>query len=272
MSLLKRLSNLIRSNVNDALDKAEDPRKILEQTILDMVQEHKNAKKRLVETLTMQKQAERQVETYRKSAHDWEAKAMVALKQGNEDLARQALSEKSKADDLLKEAELGVEQQRGYTEELKKSLAQLDSKIQEAKGKRDELLARISAAEMKKKQADIRSGTTAGKDHVSDASSFDTFERMVEKIENSEAELEARKELLGSNDPSALAELDQHMKATSADDALEALKQKMAASSNGGAAAPSSTPPAASAAEEPSASQIDDELAKLRQKLEGGES
>lgn len=266
MSLLKRIGNLIRSNVNDALDKAEDPRKILEQTILDMAQEHKNAKKRLVETLTMQKQAERQVETYRKAATDWEAKAMAALKQGNEDLARQALAEKSKSDDLLREAELGVEQQKAYTEELKKSLTQLDSKITEAKGKRDELIARLSAAEMKKKQADIRSGVGAGKDNVSDASAFDTFERMVEKIENSEAELEARKELLGSNDPSALAELDNQIKATSADDALEALKAKMA--NNGGSSAPPA--PVTPTAEEPKASQIDDELAKLRAKLEGG--
>lgn len=266
MSLLKRLGNLIRSNVNDALDKAEDPRKILEQTILDMANEHKNAKKRLVETLTMQKQAERQVETYRKAATDWEAKAMAALKQGNEDLARQALAEKSKSDDLLKEAEAGVQQQQAYTEELKKSLTQLDAKITEAKGKRDELLARLSAAEMKKKQADIRSGVGAGQSATADASAFDTFERMVAKIENSEAELEARKELLGTADPSALAELDQQIKANSADDALEALKAKMTA--NGGSSAP---PPAATpSAEEPKASQIDDELAKLRAKLEGG--
>lgn len=269
MSLLKRLGNLIRSNVNDALDKAEDPRKILEQTILDMAEEHKNAKKRLIETLTLQKQAERQLENYRKASVDWEAKAMAALKQGNEDLARQALGEKAKSDELVQEAELGVEQQRAYTEELKKSLAQLDVKISEAKGKRDELLARLSAAEMKKKQADIRQGVGAGTDAVKDASAFDTFERMVAKIENSEAELEARKELLGATaDPAALADLEKQIKAESADDALEQLKAKMA-SSNGGAA-PAAPGSSSEAPPEPAASAIDDELAKLRQKLEGG--
>lgn len=267
MSLLKRLGNLIRSNVNDALDKAEDPRKILEQTILDMVEEHKNAKKRLVETLTLQKQAERQLETYRKASTDWEAKAMAALKQGNEDLARQALAEKTKSDDLVREAELGVEQQKAYTEELKKSLTQLDAKISEAKGKRDELLARLSAAEMKKKQADIRQGVGAGNNAVSDSSAFDTFERMVAKIENSEAEIEARKELLGATaDPTALAELDKQIKAETADDELERLKAKMAGANGGASAAPAST---SDAPAEPAASAIDDELAKLRQKLEG---
>ncbi|MFZ9889978.1 MAG: PspA/IM30 family protein [Myxococcota bacterium] len=268
MSLLKRIGNLIRSNVNDALDKAEDPRKILEQTILDMTEEHKNAKKRLIETLALQKQAERQVESFKKSAADWEAKAMTALKAGNEDLARTALTEKGKVDDLLQEAEAGVTQQQTYTEELKRSLAQLDAKITEAKGKRDELLARLSAAEMKKKQADLRQGITSGNNALADESSFDTFERMVAKIENSEAEVEARKELLGDSEAdAALAALDRDVKQSSADAALAALKAKMA---TGGETPSATTPTPPSTHVDPNTSAVDDELAKLRAKLAGG--
>lgn len=268
MSLLKRIGNLIRSNVNDALDKAEDPRKILEQTILDMAEEHKNAKKRLIETLALQKQAERQVDGYKKSGADWEAKAMAALKAGNEDLARTALTEKGKVDELLREAESGVTQQQTYTEELKRSLAQLDAKINEAKSKRDELLARLSAAEMKKKQADLRQGVGAGANALADGSSFDTFERMVAKIENSEAEIEARRELLGdASADAAMAELDREVKQSSAEEALAALKAKMA---SGSGAAPAETPANPSANAEAGLSAVDDELAKLRAKLEGG--
>lgn len=271
MSLLKRIGNLIRSNVNDALDKAEDPRKILEQTILDMVEEHKNAKKRLIETLALQKQAERQVDGFKKSGADWEAKAMAALKAGNEDLARTALTEKGKVDDLLREAESGVTQQQTYTEELKRSLAQLDAKITEAKSKRDELLARLSAAEMKKKQADIRQGVSGGASAVADSSSFDTFERMVAKIENSEAEIEARKELLGdAGADAAMAALDREVQQSSADAALAALKAKMA---SGTGATPSESPPANTSADtDAGLSAVDDELAKLRAKLEGGDA
>lgn len=267
MSLLKRIGNLIRSNVNDALDKAEDPRKILEQTILDMANEHKNAKKRLLETMTLLKQSERQAENLKKQAADWETKAMAALKAGNEELARSALAEKSKADELLVEAEQGVEQQKAYCAELKTSLSQLDSKISEAKGKRDELMARLSAAEMKKKQAAIHSGT-GGRDAVKDSTAFDTFDRMVEKIENSEAELEARRELSGDeHDPAVEAELAKLGKESTADAALEALKAKMAGSS---AAPPPSNGGSAAAPADDKGSAIDDELAKLRERLEAG--
>lgn len=269
MSVLKRLSNLVRSNVNDALDKAEDPKKILDQTILDMQGEHKKAKKMLLETMTLLKQAERQADAHAKSASEWETKAMAALKGGNEDLARQALGEKTKAEDLANEARSGVEQQTSYTTELKTQLGLLEQKIEEAKGRRDELLARLNAAEMKKKQAAIRSGDVPGKDHVNDQSAFDTFDRMAEKIENSEAELEARKELMGVSPEtqSELDELEKLSKASAADDALEALKAKMsnAGESSGGGAPAAEAKPAAS---DDKASAIEDELAKLRAKLD----
>lgn len=265
MSLLKRLSDLIRSNVNDALDKAEDPRKILEQTILDMEGEHKKAKKMLLETLTLLKQSEKQAETYKKQSSDWESKAMAALKSGSEDLARQALQEKQRCDDLLGEAERGVEQQKAYTEELKKSVSQLEAKIGEAKKKRDELVARLSAAEMKKKQADIRNGEVPGKDYIRDSSAFDTFDRMVGKIEQSEAEVEARQELLGDRAPEVELELNKQLESQGADAALEALKAKM--TGNGGAPATPSEPPKG---DDPKAKAIEDELAALRAKLDGG--
>ena len=264
MSVLKRISDLVRSNVNDVLDKAEDPRKILDQTILDMQGEHKKAKKMLLETMTLLKTAEKQVEKYNKDSSDWEQKAMAALKGGNEDLARSALSEKQKAEDLATEAESGVVGQRKYVEELKIQLNALEGKIEEAKKKRDELIARMQAAEMKKKQAEGRS-PDGRRDYVNESSAFDTFNRMVEKIENSEAEVEARSELLGNHDPVAEAELEKTLKEQSADEALAALKAKMGGSTE------ASTPPAeAPPADDPKASAIEDELAALRAKLDGG--
>ena len=263
MGLLKRMSDLIRSNVNDVLDKAEDPRKILEQTILDMEGEHKKAKKMLLETLTLLKQSERQRDGHQKSSQDWENKAMAALKAGNEDLARQGLAEKAKVDELLKEAEQGVAQQRAYTDELKRSLSELESKIDEARKKRDELIARLSAAELKKKQADMQQGGLEKRDAVRDTGPFDTFDRMVNRIENSEAEIEARQELAGTNAQDVERELQKELESHSADAALEALKAKMSAD-----AAPNkpASPPAPA---DPKAQAIEDELASLRAKLDG---
>jgi phage shock protein A len=263
VSIFKRISDLVRSNVNDALDKAEDPRKVLEQTIIDMEGDHKKAKQKLLESMTLTKQTEKQAENYRKAAMDWEAKAMAALKSGNEDLARQALAEKQKSDELANEAETGVAAQRQSTEDLKAQIKNLEDKIGEAKRKKDELIARLNAADMQKKQAAIRSGTSTDTNAVGDTSSFDTFNRMVEKIENSEAEAEARRELLGSKAPEVDMELKKITAQQTADDALAALKAKMTAGST------SSTPAAAAKPADPKAGAIEDELAALKAKLGG---
>jgi phage shock protein A len=263
MSLFKRIGNLVRSNVNDMLDKAEDPKKILDQTIIDMQEEHKKAKKALLETMTLLKQAEKQTETYRKQSVEWEQKAMIALKGGDDNLARHALTEKQNHEDLANESEAGTTTHRAHVEELKVSLTTLEEKIEDAKKKRDELVARLNAAEMKKKQADIHAGGTA-KDSVGDSSAFDTFERMVGKIENQEAEVEARAELAGSKTAELDYELKKKLDAQNADDALAALKAKMA----GGGATTSA--PASAPVPDAKATAIEDELAKLRAKLESG--
>lgn len=255
MSIFKRISDVVRSNVNSAIDAAEDPRKVLEQTILDMEGEHKKARQKLLEAMTLLKQQEKMTETYKKQGVEWEQKAMAALKAGNEDLARSALSEKTKVDSLAAESEAGVTAQKGANEQLKEQIVGLERKIEEARGKKDELIARLNAADLKKKQAAMAGGTSA----TSDSTAFDTFDRMVAKIENSEAEVEARAELLG-NAPQVEAELAKITKAQAGEDALAALKAKMGATS---APATSSVPAAAAP------SPIDDELAKLKAKLGG---
>ncbi len=269
MSLFKRIANVVRSNVNDVLDKAEDPRKILDQTILDMQKEHKRAKQKLIETMTLQKQSEKQAETLGKQAAEWEHKAMAALKAGDESLARQALTEKQKVEEMAQEATAGSAQQKGFTEELKRNVKALEEKIEEAKKKRDELIARLKAAEMKKKQASMsESGGTS--DAVSDSSAFDTFDRMVERIERSEAEVEAHKELMGVTANEVDGQLEAHYKQKTEDDLLAQLKAKMDAE-NGPAAAPAPAAAAAPAADDAAGDKsaaIDDELAALRAKLD----
>jgi phage shock protein A len=258
VSIFKRISDVVRSNVNSALDAAEDPRKVLEQTILDMEGEHKKAKQKLLEAMTLLKQAEKQTENYKKQAVDWEQKAMAALKAGSDDLARQALTEKGKMDALALESETGVATQKIANDHLKEQIVGLERKIDEAKSKKDELIARLNTADLKKKQAAMAGGGAAS----SDTTAFDTFDRMVSKIENSEAEVEARAELMGDNNPAIDYELQKLAKAQQGQDALEALKAKMAAAS----APPAPAAPAPAAAPD---SGIDDELARLKAKLGG---
>ncbi|MDP2344968.1 MAG: PspA/IM30 family protein [Deltaproteobacteria bacterium] len=263
MSIFKRIQDVVRSNVNSALDSAEDPRKVLEQTILDMEGEYKKAKQKLLESMTLLKQTEKQAENYRKQGVDWEQKAMAALKAGSDDLARSALGEKGKVDAMALEAETGVASQKNSNEQLKEQIIGLERKIGEAKSKKDELIARLNAADMMKKQAAIASGGSA----ATDASAFDTFDRMVAKIENSEAEVEARAELSGMS--GAAPEVDNELRKLAAkqngEDALAALKAKMSASSGGSSGVPATT----TAAPPPGGAAIDDELAKLKAKLGG---
>lgn len=260
MSIFKRISDVVRSNVNSALDAAEDPRKVLEQTILDMEGEHKKARQKLLEAMTLLKQAEKQHAGYVKSAGDWEQKAMAALKAGSEDLARQALSEKAKVDNLVIESEAGVTTQKAANEQLKDQIVALERKIDEARSKKDELIARLNAADMKKKQAAMTEG--GGPNAVGDNTAFDTFDRMVSKIENTEAEVEARRELMGdAGGVEVDVELAKLTKAQQGEDALAALKAKMASQS--------SPPAAATAPAAPASSAIDDELEKLKAKLGG---
>ena len=164
------------------------------------------------------------------------------------------------------EAETGVAAQKGQSENLKGQVTMLEQKIEEAKRKKDELIARLNAAEMTKKRAGL--GGSGNGNAVSDATAFDTFDRMVGKIENSEAEVEARRELQGMSGmgttSEATFELDKKLKEAHAEDALAALKAKMSAAATP-AAAPASPPPAA----DPKASAIEDELAALKKKLGG---
>lgn len=262
MSIFKRISDLVKSNVNDALDKAEDPRKVLEQTILDMEGDHRKAKQKLLESMTLTKQTEKQAENMRKTAADWEQKAMAALKAGSEDLARTALAEKQKTEEMAHEAEQGCLAQKQSTEDLKGQIKGLEEKIGEAKRKKDELLARLNAADMQKKQAAIVSGTSSATSAVGDNTAFDTFNRMVEKIENTEAEGEARRELMGDRAPEVDMELKKLSAQQTADDALNALKAKMS-----GGATPAAAAPAKPA--DPKAGAIEDELAALKAKLGG---
>ncbi len=255
MGLLKRITTLIRSNVNDMIDQAENPRKIIEQTIADMQAEEKKVKENLVQVMALLKRSETEFQKNRQKAQEWEDKAMQAVKGNNDDLARKALEEKQKADDMAEENKTAIAQQNVYVEELKKGMAALAEKVEEAKRKKVELIARLNAAETKQR---TQGADTKTKDHLADNSAFDTFDRMSAKIETTEAESSAMMDIVG--DEARAEQLDAEVKAAfeeqESDDALEALKRKMSnPDANVNESAPSSDP-------------IEDEIAKMRAALE----
>jgi len=222
MGLFSRIGTLFRSNINELINKAEDPEKMLNQVLIDMKEQLVEAKKQVAVAIADEKRLKRQYEEEAEKAAEWEKKAMLALKASNEELARAALQRKTGHDDIGKSLKLQWDAQRSSVDNLKQALRGLDSKIEEAKRKRNLLISRQKRAEAQR----MINETLAG---INNNGSFDTFERMSERVTQLEAEAEASTEMGGALAESSLESQFKALEAGSGvDDQLEALKQKMA--------------------------------------------
>jgi phage shock protein A len=222
MGLFGRLGTLIRSNINELINRAEDPEKMLNQVLVDMKGQLVEAKKQVAIAIADEKRIKKQYEQELAKAADWEKKAMLAVRAGNDDLARAALARKAEHDELAATLKDQWEAQKLSVEQLKEALRGLDAKIEEAKRKRNILVSR-----QKRAQAQATINRTLSQ--LNSADSYDsTFARMDERVTQLEAEAEATAEL-GAAPAASLESQFKALEAGSSVDAeLEALKQKMA--------------------------------------------
>jgi len=188
MGIFDRISTLFRSNINDLISRAENPEKMLNQLILDMKTQLAKAKQEAAAAIADEKKLQADAEGLKKQADDWERRAMLAVQEGRDDLATQALMRYNEALQGAQQLHETWVRHKAETEQLKVSLRQLNDKIEEAKRKKNILVARAKRAEA---QARIQQ-TMAG---MSDKSAFDSFERMAEKIEDIERKALAAAEL-----------------------------------------------------------------------------
>jgi phage shock protein A len=223
MGIFSRLGTLIKSNINDLITKAEDPEKMLTQVLLEMQQQLVEAKKAVAIAIADEKKLQKQYTSETDKAKEWERKAMVAVRAGDDNLARQALARKQEHETIAAQFQQQWIQQKQAVEKLKDALRLLNNKIEEAKRKKNILIARKKRAEAQQQIANTMQG-------LGDTSAFDTFDRMAERIQLMEAEAEAGAELAGelSGDTleSKFLQLEQAGGA-SEDDALSELKAKM---------------------------------------------
>jgi phage shock protein A len=188
MGLFDRLSTLLRSNINDLISRAENPEKMLNQLIVDMKTNLAKAKQQVASAIADEKKLQADAESMKKQAEDWERRAMLAVQEGRDDMAKQALG---RYNELMQGAQQLHEtwlKHKAETEALKLSLRQLNDKIEEAKRKKNILVARAKRAEAQQRIQETMSG-------LSDRSAFESFERMAEKIEASERKALAAAEL-----------------------------------------------------------------------------
>ena len=148
MGMFSRIGTLLKANINDLISKAEDPEKILNQLIVDMREQLIDAKKQVAVAIADEKKLKKQYEKENKQAQEWEKKAMMAVRAGRDDLAKEALQRKKEHSELSSEYKKQWEAQKNAAEKLRSSLRQLNDKIEEAKRKKGLLIARKSASRL----------------------------------------------------------------------------------------------------------------------------
>ena len=222
MGILERIRTVLKSNINALISKAEDPEKMLNQLIMDMNEQLLEAKKQVAMAIADEKKLERQALENKGQAEDWEKKAMLAVKAGKDDLAKEALVRKQEYDGYAASFQKEFESQHASVEQLKDALRQLSGKIDEASRKKNLLIARAKRAEAQKQIQQTMGSLSSG-------SSFDTFDRMTEKVDQIEAEADAMKELSSVTADEKLEDKFKELESSdsSADKLLEDLKAKM---------------------------------------------
>lgn len=218
MGIFKRISDVFKSNVNDMIDKAEDPQKMLDQMVRDMQSNFREAKVQVAKAIADEKKLYVQYEQNKKQASEWEKKAIMAVEQGRDDLAKEALKRKNSYVELTTGFETQWQEQKKVSDQLKTNLRSLENKIDEAKRKKNLLIARAKRAEAQKTIHGAMS-------KMSDNGAFATFARMEDKVMEIEAHTSASLEL----DTDTIEDQFQALEAGSGvDDELAALKRQIA--------------------------------------------
>ena len=268
MGFFDRLSRLLRANLNDLVSKAEDPGKILDQSLADMQSDLVKLRQAVAMAIASQKRLRNKADQADKQMETWYQRAELALKKGEDDLAKEALSRRK----TFKESSLSLYKQikshEGQVEVLKRSLLSLEGKISEAKTKKDMLKARAQAAQA---QQNLQSAVG----NMGTNSAMAAFERMEDKVEALEASSQAAKELAGVDLESQFAALES---GDDIDDELNELRERL----KGGIAAvalPASTESTSDEilnesnyeVEKVKVSELDAELEELRKKIDQNE-
>jgi phage shock protein A len=224
MGLFDRLSTLLRSNINDLISSAENPEKMLNQILVDMRSQLAKAKQQVAAAIADEKRLRDQADAERRQSDDWEKRAMLAVQEGRDDLAKQALVRQGEHAQHAEQLEVTWQAHQAETEKLKASLRDLNDKIEEAKRKKNLLLARQRRAQAQKRIAETMSS-------LSEKSAFEAFARMEERIEQNERQIKASAEIDEEFQGDRLAkdfkQLERTAGSMSADMQLLALKQKM---------------------------------------------
>lgn len=236
MGIFDRMGKVISSNINSLLDRAEDPKKSLDLTVSEMTQSLREAKAEIIEALGTQKVLEKKVRQLDDEVDKWERRAELALKSGDEELAREALKQKKRIVADRDRGEATRAEQRGRVLSMKREMERMESKLEELKARKSTIAQEIERARKDDPETLGSPGKEVG------GSAFENFRKMEAKIEQSRAEADAHQEINALLDEDKISEAD--------------LEAKFAALEGRGAAAGKK-----------GTTDMDDEIARLKKKL-----
>ena len=260
MNLFDRAARVAKSNLNNVLKGMEDPEKIMNQAVEDMQKDLVNIRQSYAEVTATQRRLLKQKEQADAMGEDWYNRAQLALKAGNEELAREALNRRQQQTDQSDVLKDQIDSQGDAIDKLYEGMQALESKILEAKSKKEQLAARARTAKSTQQVNDMLGGLTGG-------TSMDAFERMTEKVESLEAAAEVSAEMsstAGMALPgSSEADMEKQFKMLEAGNSVDAELAKMkgllggssddeSSSSGGGGSATGKSDP------------LDDEIARMK--------
>ena len=217
MGLFDRIMRVIRSQINSLVSKAEDPEKILEQTVMEMQEDLIQVRQAVAQAIATQKRTERQYDRTQSTAEEWYKRAQLALQKGDERLAKEALTRRKSYQQTANSLKAQIDGQLDIVSQLKKNMRGLEGKISEAKTKKDLYIARARSAQASEKVSEMLGSLNTN-------NAMTAFERMEEKV----FELEARSEAIASLGSDDLEKQFGSLESVNdVDDELAAMKQQM---------------------------------------------
>ena len=216
MALLERVATLVRANLNDLIDKAEEPEKMIKQVILDMQNQLLQVKTQVAIAIADQHLLEKKSKENEDKAAEWTRKAELAVDKKQDDLARAALQRVESYRELSASFAQQVADQKVQVENLKSALRKLEQKLTEAQAKADLLVAQHRRARAVGKASDARMA-------MGDSAKTNTFDRMKRKVAHTEAVSQAKVELAADED------VEERLAALEKEDRIEQLLVEMKA-------------------------------------------
>jgi phage shock protein A len=215
MGILGRLSTLIKSNVNDAIGSMQDPGKEIDQMVREMEDYARQARAEVARCIADERLLERRLQAIEGEIGDWQKKAEMAIRSGDDGLAKEALARKAEKETERADTKKALQEQGVYGDQLTAALKALEARLKDVKSRQGTLKAKARAN---------RDGTMTAK-----TSAFGDFDRMASRIDATEAEASLDDELGGRTTAGIAAErrLDQMASDSAMDDALAELKRKL---------------------------------------------